>query len=166
MRHYEYTDSTSVESLLHSINPCLTNLREQLISRSINETSTQYHPDLEDVPARWTYVSTERHTQVTSERLADRFCIGPERAKATFRATTQRGVRSAILPIGRRYRADRIFDVRRLNGKFATVTLTLPHKSILIKVDLMFHIISQGRTANRSDTRYPILLTTTAHRNT
>jgi hypothetical protein len=33
IRHYEYTDPTSDESLLHSINPCLTNLREQLISR-------------------------------------------------------------------------------------------------------------------------------------
>jgi hypothetical protein len=122
MRHYEYTDPTSDESLLHSINPCLTNFREQLISRSVNETSTQYDPDLEDVSARRTDVSTEGHTQVTAERLADRFCIGPERAKATIRATTQRGIRSAILPIGRRYRADRIFDVRRLNGKFATDT--------------------------------------------
>ena len=40
-----------------------------------------------------------------------------------MRATSQRGTRSAILPISRRYRSDRRFEVKRLNGKFATDTL-------------------------------------------
>jgi hypothetical protein len=38
------------------------------------------------------------------------------------RVTTQRGARTAILPISRRYRADQIFSVKGLNGKFATDT--------------------------------------------
>jgi hypothetical protein len=118
---------------LHSIDPCLTNLGHQLMSkipRTINETTTHYDGDLEDVPARRTYVSTERHTHMSAENLAERFYIGPERAKATLRATTQRGIRSAILPIGRRYRADRMFNVRRLNGKFAADTLWSTTKSL------------------------------------
>ena len=40
-----------------------------------------------------------------------------------LRETRQRGTRSAILPIGRRYRADRMYDVKRLNGQFSTDTL-------------------------------------------
>jgi hypothetical protein len=104
VNHYEYTDPTSDESLLHAINPCLVNLRAHLLSRTIKQTTPKYDHDLEDVPARHTYVSTERHSKVTSDNLAERFvCIGPEHAKATLRATTQRGVRSAILPIGQRY---------------------------------------------------------------
>ena len=74
-------------------------------------------------------MSNERHPNVTSDILADRLVIGPERAKATLRATTQRGTRSAILPSGRRYRADRQFDIRRLNTKFATDTIWSKTKS-------------------------------------
>ena len=49
---------------------------------------------------------------------------------ATLNATTQRGRRSAILPIGRRYRADRAYNMKRLNAKFATDTLYGDIKSI------------------------------------
>ena len=70
-----------------------------------------------------TYVSNERHKKVTANSLSELFGISPQRAAQTVRATRQRGVRSAILPIGRRYRADRMYDTKRLNGKFATDTL-------------------------------------------
>lgn len=83
-----------------------------------------------DVSPRQSFVSNERHTKITSERLAERFGIGPSRAKATLKATTQRGVRSAILPISRRYRADRFLGVRILQGKFATDTLWMPTRTI------------------------------------
>ena len=59
---------------------------------------------------------------MSAELLAGRFGIGLERARHNLKATTQRGTRSALLPISRRYRADRQFGVRRLNGKFATDT--------------------------------------------
>ena len=74
------------------------------------------------MPARRTFVSDERHVKVSAELIAERFGIGPARAQRTLRVTTQRGIQSAILPISRRYRADRVFGVRRLNGKFATDT--------------------------------------------
>jgi hypothetical protein len=74
------------------------------------------------MPACRTFVSDEWHVKVTAEALADKFGICLPRAQSTLRVTTQRGIRSAILPISRRYRADWIFSVKQLNGKFATDT--------------------------------------------
>ena len=48
-----------------------------------------------------------------AEDLTGRFCIGIERANATLRVTHQRGTRSTILPILRRYRADYRFDFKK-----------------------------------------------------
>ncbi|KAI2513325.1 Reverse transcriptase (RNA-dependent DNA polymerase) [Fragilaria crotonensis] len=89
--------------------------------RQASEVDATAH-EHQDIPSRRTFVSTERHVKVSAELLADRFGIGPKRAQRTLRVTTQRGVRSAILPIGRRNRADRVFKVKRLSGKFATDT--------------------------------------------
>ena len=106
--------------LLHSVEPSLGDLKLQLQAVSKN---VSYDMDLEDTPVRQTYTSTERHKKVSASLLAERFGIGLHRAQGTLKATLQRGMRSAVLPIGRRYRADRQFGVRRLNGKFATDTL-------------------------------------------
>ena len=73
-------------------------------------------------PARRSFVSSERHSKVTAELVAERFGISPVRAQRTLRVKTQRGIRSAILLIRRRYRADRMFAVKRFHGKFATDT--------------------------------------------
>ena len=56
--------------------------------------------------------------------------IGMNRTKATIECTTQRGSRSAILPLSRRYRADRMYSMKRLNSKFATDTFYSDYKSI------------------------------------
>ena len=96
-------------------------MTERLAKRQqISQVKTEYEQI--DSPARRTFVSDERHTKVSAELIAERFSIGPIRSQRTLRVTTQRGIRSAILPISRRYRADRIFGVKRLNGKFATDT--------------------------------------------
>eukprot|EP00978_Attheya_sp_CCMP212_P014774 scaffold37804_cov62-Attheya_sp.AAC.8 len=86
--------------------------------------------EIDDVPARRTFVSTERHTKITADSLVERFCIGTERVKQTLRVTTQQGTRSAILPITQRYRAVRRFEVKRVNTKFATDTAYAKVKSI------------------------------------
>ena len=51
--------------------------------------------------------------------------IGLERARQTLRATTQRGTRSALLPISRRYWADRQFGVKQLTGKSIDLTILI-----------------------------------------
>jgi hypothetical protein len=119
----EYLEATSNDALLHSIDPSLVRVGELLSKRlrQASEVDTTVYEHL-DIPARRTFVSTERHAKVSAELLADRFGIGPKRAQRTLRVTTQRGMRSAILPIGRCSRADRVIGVKRLSGKFATDT--------------------------------------------
>ena len=124
--NYVYLDIEDDTALLHSIEPSLVRLSQLLTKRvvaSINE-------DMLDVQKPRTYISTDRHTKITSEVLAERFCIGHHKAMATLRATTQRGLRSAILPLARRYKADRMLSVKRLAGSFATDTLYSKIKSL------------------------------------
>ena len=90
----------------------------------------QYDLETYDVNPPRTYVSTYRHSKITANVLAERFCIGPNRAYATLRATAQRGVRSAILPLARRYKADCMYNIKSLSGDFATDTLWAKHKSL------------------------------------
>ena len=107
---YKYLDSTDDASLLHSVEPSLSNLKEQLLAkvpRNVAEV-TRYNDVLEDLPTRQTYMSTERHIKISAEVLPERFGIEIECARSTLRATVQRGTRSAILPMSRQYRADRL----------------------------------------------------------
>jgi hypothetical protein len=78
---------------------------------------------LDDVPLRRTFVSDQRHTAVTAAELSERWCIGLAQATNTIKITTQHGVRSATLPLSRRYKADRIFGRPLLRGQFYTDTV-------------------------------------------
>ena len=117
-------DPTGDDALLHSVDPSLVLLFERMRKRyRISQTHVvEREHDHDDIPARRTFVSDERHAKVSTELIAEPFHIGPLRAQRTLRVTTQRGVRSAVLPIARRYQADRAFEVKRLRGKFATDT--------------------------------------------
>ena len=124
-------DTTHDGLLLNSISPSFTELKERLLCKVNRSVSEIYRANAhDDLPPRRTFVSGDRHQFVTANRLAENFCIGPIRAKATLRATTQRGLRSAILPLSRRYRADRMFNVRQLEGKYATDTLWAKTRSL------------------------------------
>ncbi len=69
-------------------------------------------------------VTGERHSSVTPENLSRKWCIGIETAKRTLQVTTQRGVRTAIHPLHRRYRVNHLhLNRRRLNGDWFTDTL-------------------------------------------
>ena len=65
---------------------------------------------VKDVPAAITFKSKERHTTVTPEDLGERWSIGLGQAKETLKHTTQHIVRSATMPLARRYRADHMYD--------------------------------------------------------
>ena len=85
-----------------------------------------------NVQERKTFIlSNERNTSITSDQLGHRWNIGMKQAQQTLRVTTQQGVRSAILPLSRRYRTDRMFNQKKLrNQKFYTDTLFGRCKSI------------------------------------
>jgi hypothetical protein len=65
-------------------------------TRSIRATNV-------DLPGHKTFISKDRHSAVTPEQLSERWNIGLAQAKQTILVTTQRGIRSAILPLSRRY---------------------------------------------------------------
>lgn len=62
-----------------------------------------------DVPDVHTFVSSSRHTDVTPIALSERWGISLTTAAQTIKKTTQKFMRSAILPLSRRYEADRMF---------------------------------------------------------
>ena len=74
------------------------------------------------MPTR-TFLSSERHSNTTSEDLSEIWNISVEQAKMTLLATTQHHARSAIMPLSRRYRVDRMFEPKRLLGTMATDTM-------------------------------------------
>lgn len=128
---HAYTDPTLDEAILHDIEPSIISAKE----RMINAMSRQHTNDEDDVPehvpARRSFVDSSRHRQVSAHALSEVWNIGLKKASATLKATTQYMIRSAILPLGRRYRADRMYNVKRLQGKFATDTFFSPGVSLL-----------------------------------
>ena len=122
---YEYVDPLSDEGILSQILPSLIQLKEL----SIGELKTSSHPN-EVFPAQRTFITKERQSQLTAESLLELWFIGPKRAYATLGATTQNGVRSAILPMSRCYQADRMYGVKRLYGRFVSDTFFINTKSL------------------------------------
>ena len=84
-------------------------------------------PDIDtgatDVAIPNTFQSSERHSDVTAQTLSDHWGISLGTATKTLKKTTQRFLRSAILPLARRYRADRVFHRKTLAGKWSTDTM-------------------------------------------
>ena len=90
---------------------------------SIPTTRSLSNVVVSDVPTPNTFVSGDRRSDVSPESLAERWLIGLDTAKKTLQTTTQRLVRSAVLPLSRRYKADRIFQLPRLQGTWFTDTV-------------------------------------------
>jgi hypothetical protein len=62
--------------------------------------------------------------------IAEMWGIGLKQAKATMQCTTQRGARSAIMPLSCHYRADQMCNLHHLNSKFAADTFYADTKSL------------------------------------
>ena len=103
------------KAVRHSINPALVELGSNL-KQKISEITT---PANDEIPERITFVSHARHLKASAELFSDLWCIGLKRAQATLGANTQRVIRYAILSLSKRYRADRVFSMRRLDARFA-----------------------------------------------
>ena len=69
------------------------------------------------------FISRKRHDDLTAAPLAELWQIFPKRTKSTMTATTKNGVRSEIMPLSCCYRSDRIYNLKILQGRFATNTL-------------------------------------------
>ena len=103
----------------------------RIMSSSVVDIKISEGPLAEDqiMPTR-TFLSSARHTNTTPEDLSEIWNISIEQAKMTLDATTQNHVRSAIMPLSRRYRTDRMFEPKRLLGTMASDTMDPKCKSI------------------------------------
>ncbi len=77
-----------------------------------------------------TFLSKDRHSNTAPETLSERWGLSAAQAALTLRATTRRLMRSALMPLARRHRTDRMFDVNRLEGTFATDAMDMRCKSM------------------------------------
>ena len=78
-------------------------VRTMPVSRHIQEVLT-------DVASPPDFTTENRRADVTPQALADRWMIVLKQARLTLKSTTQRYFRIALLPLSRRYKADRIFS--------------------------------------------------------
>ena len=80
-------------------------------------SSVQIHDPLqlkEDVPSAKTFHTAECKSTVSASDLSERWFIGLKQATQTIKSTSQWLLRSAILPLARRYRANRMYKRPRL----------------------------------------------------
>ena len=87
-------------------------------------------PDVRDILARRIFVSHSRNLKASTQLIADIWCIGFKKAKSNLEATPKRGTGSAILPLSRRYKSNKVYRLKRLKERFATDTLLLDINSL------------------------------------
>ena len=87
-------------------------------------------PTPQDVPLARTFQSKERHSTITPSNLSERWYIGLGQATQMLKVTTQWLMRSAILPLARRYRADRMFIRPQIRGTIYMDTMNGRYKSL------------------------------------
>jgi hypothetical protein len=76
-------------------------------------------------------LSDTRHTKVNPSTAAKKLGVSLEMAERTLRVTTQQGIRTAIHPMTKRYRVDRLhLNRKRLPGKWYTDHLFAKVKSL------------------------------------
>ena len=83
-----------------------------------------------DIQLPNTFSSSTRHSDITPQDLSSKWGISIPTAVQTLKQTTQRFLRSAILPLGRSYRTDRLFSRKTLKGHWSTDTLDGRCKSL------------------------------------
>ena len=83
-----------------------------------------------DVPFTHAFHSSDRHTDVTAQDISERWGISVPTATKTLKKTTQKFLRSAVLPLCRRYRTDQVFSRKTLLGDWSTDTMDARCKSL------------------------------------
>jgi hypothetical protein len=87
--------------------------------------------DTTDVPLPRMFATGKRHSDVSAQELSERWFIGIAQAHETIKVKTQKYTHhSVILPLSRRYRADRVYEKPLLCGDFYTETMDGRCKSL------------------------------------
>ena len=93
-------------------------------------TRPEVNSGIIDVPLTSTFQSSDHHTDVSPQDLSKHWCISIPTAIKTLKNTTQRYLCSAILPLSRRYRVDRVFQRKTISGEWSTDTMYRRCKSL------------------------------------
>lgn len=98
--------------VLFSIGGVLKRAIESVNVFAVRRETSVAEIQFQDLPQLKTFQSTGRHSSTTPEELSERWQIGLAQAKETLKRTSQRLLRSAVMPLARRYRADRMFSLK------------------------------------------------------
>ena len=84
----------------------------------------------QDIPSSWTFQSQERHNTLTASDINESWYVGLTQTANTLKVTTQQLVRSAILPLARCYRVNRMYEWPQIKGTISTDTMGGRYKSL------------------------------------
>ena len=124
---------SQISSISASANDLTSTLHDPVTLHTRLLASVQIHAPsktTEELPSAPTFQSKGRHSSVSPQDLSERWLIGLKKAKDTINNTTQRILRSALLPLARRYRADRMYERPRIRCTVYTDTMDGQHKSL------------------------------------
>ena len=124
---------SSISSLSSSANNLTSTIHDPTTFYSRLISSIQVHTpskSSEELPSAPTFQSPSRHSSVSPQDLSERWFIGLKKDKDTIKNTTQQILRSALLPLARRYRADRMYERPQTRGVVYTDTIDGKHKSL------------------------------------
>ena len=125
VEHGTYHSADSIIFDLDTMNRRIASIKklEPLVRADIDSGTS-------DVPTTHVFQSSERHTDVSARDLSQRWGISISAAHKTLNKTTQKFLRSAVLPLSRRYRTDRVFSRKTLLGDWSTDTMDGRSKSL------------------------------------
>ena len=85
---------------------------QKISSLAGDHTSSEFasNQNMSDISVPQTFMSQDWKSFVDPDSLSDKWLIGRQQAQQTIQVTTQRGIRSAVLPLSRHYRADRFYQ--------------------------------------------------------
>ena len=101
-----------------------------LMSSHVQVAEMTMPSTLQEIPLAQTFQSKERHSSVTPSDLSERWYIGLGQATQTLKVTTQWLMRSAILPLARRYHTDRMVIQPHICGTIYIDTMNGCYKSL------------------------------------
>ena len=98
--------------------------------KTLELVKPSFDPCKSDVPFTHAFQSSDRHTDVTTQDISERWGICVPSATKTLKKTNQKFLRSAVLPLSIRYRTDRVFSRKTLLGDWSTDTMDARCKSL------------------------------------
>jgi hypothetical protein len=125
----DYEEKESSDAMLLDIGIMSKRIISSAKTRQVPRQGSEV--EKQDVSQPYTFQSKGRHSSVTPEDLSERWQIGIAQARETLKRTTQRLKRSAVMPLARRYRADKMFGRKKTfawyvgighNGRSSEVT--------------------------------------------